>query len=66
MTRRDWIRLTQQTLGKLAGELLASEDYDIAQQVAAIASSLDAPLNAMSDMALADEEFVPPTEVRNP
>lgn len=64
MTRRDWIRLTQQSLGKLAAELLESEDYEIAQQVIAVASSLDAPLNTLSQMAFDDIEFLPPARVR--
>lgn len=64
MTRRDWIRLTQQSLGRLAVDLLESEDYEVAQQVTAVASSLDAPLNGLSQMGLDDVEFTPPPEVR--
>lgn len=65
MTRSEWIRLTQQTLGKLATELLESEDYEIAQQVTAVASGLDAPLNTLSQAGLDDVEFEPPTQLRN-
>ena len=65
MTRSEWIRLTQQTLGKLATELLESEDYEVAQQVTAIASQLDAPLNTLSQIGMDDVEFAPPTELRN-